>query len=1687
MTAAPAGGAGAPPPPGDEAADEAVRLHGEGRVDDALDLLVESLRRRPDQPVAWRLFARILCALRHPQAEACLHRTLALAPADAQAMEDLGLVHDRRDRLDKAAALYRRTLRLDPTDAQAWSNLGGLWLAWKRPAEAIAHQRRAIALAPANPNALGNLGSAFTEIDRMPEAVAAHRRALRAVPGMAVLRASLSNTLLILGDVDSAIAQARRALATDPACAEALVSLAHAQQRAGVPAAAETGHRRALILVPGLAEAHLNLARLLLMRGSLAAGWEENDWRFAAKGYVRRALPAAEWAGGDPAGRTLLVWREQGIGDEILYASVLPDLQARAGRVIVECAPRLVPLFTRSFPNAEVRAESVGADGRETVRPGAIDIHAAMGDLPRRFRSGLSDFPSRTRWLRPDPETVALWEERLRALGPGLRVGLCWRSQLMTTERRDAYTAVADWEPLFALRGIHLVVLQYDDCAAEIAEVKRRFGVTLHRWPDLDLHDDFDGTAALMSGLDLVISPATSVGELAGALGVPVWRLGAMDWTWLGTGVRPWYPAMRLFAPRPGETLRTLPGRIASHLCRLLAEPAGRAAATASDAVHNVELAVARYRAGDREEAERLCRTALGIDPADARGLHLLGILLRRQGEEAEAARQLARAVAADPGNAAAWAALGAARTALGRPADVMVRWALRLDPASAALHAQRASFLAARGRIAEAVPHRRVAVCLDPAAPDALGNLGNALLELERFAEAAVAIRRALACDDRLAALWTALGNAEQGAVRLAEAERCHRRALALDRRLVQAWSNLAQTLDHRGHPQEAAQAYAEAIAIDPRFAQARYNLSLLLLRHGDLRRGWAEHDWRFGTPQFQGQARRPAPRPWRGENIAGARLLVWREQGVGDEILLASCYPDLIGRARQVIIECDRRLASLFQRSFPAATVRAETADPRDADLHVPAGSLPRYLRPDLARFPTRAAWLVPHPPRVQAWRERLAAMGPGLRVGIAWRSQLMTARRSESYMSLDRWGPVFAVPGIDVVNLQYGPCEDELRAAEARFGVAIHRWPDLDLKNDFEGVAALIANLDLVISPALSVSELAGALGVPVWRVGGRDWTLLGTPVRPWFPGMRHCAPLPGQTLVDLPRRVADSLRRLCPPAVSETPATLLEEAARHHRAGNATEAAGLYTRVLERDPGNPVALHLSGLLAHETGNDAAALPRIADALRRSPGYVAAHVSHGSVLAALDRPVDAAASFRRALALRPANASALTNLGNALDALGRSGDAERAHRRSLVIDAGAAAVHDNLGVVLLRLGQAADAEASHRQALAITPGFPSARLNLGMALRRQGRRGEARDALHTALALAPAMADALANLGMVLRETGDAAGAGRWSARALVLEPGLASARFNAGVLDLSAGRLRSGWDGYGHRFRARALSGAARRIDRPAWTGEDPAGRRILVWGEQGVGDEILLSSCLSDLIARAGRVVLDFDPRLAPLLRRSFPTAIIGGAEDCDAHIAVGSLPGLFRPSLAAFPSDGGWLVPDPVAVRLWRQRLDALGPGLKVGICWRSGLTTGDRRHEYTALLDWAPVFAVPGLVLVNTQYDDARAEIAEAERAHGVAIHQWPDLDQRNDLDRVAAMLRALDLVIAPAVSVGELAAAVGTPTWRFGVTGDWTMLGAAVRPWYPAMRILHAGPGEALAAVIGRIAVMLRSRNRG
>nr|WP_246653994.1 tetratricopeptide repeat protein [Azospirillum formosense] len=1708
-------------------------LLGDGRLTEAVARYRQALSGEPLLAGAWNNLGVALLDLGdHASAVMALRACIALRPTDAVAFNNLGTGLDGLDRPDEAARVFQRALTIQPDYGKALNNLGNSRRAARRAEAAAALYRRALIVQPDYPDSYTNLGNVLKDWDDWKGALRLHQRAVRLAPQSAIALTTLGLALNMLGRNQEAEAAHRRALSIDAGHAEAYSNLGMLQWQSMRVAEAERTLRRALRIDPALAAARLNFALVSLATGNLQEGWDAYQDRFKAKDYQERTIAAPLWKDDGATVCRLLVWREQGVGDELMFASCYPVLAdrvaaGRIGQVILECDRRLVSLFSRSFPWAIVRAETAAPDGTETLVPSDGDAHIAAGALPRLVRSDLASFPPRP-WLVPDPGLLAMWRERLATLGPGLKIGIAWRSQLMTTERKAAYVTLEAFAPLFAVPGTVLVNLQYGDCEAEIAAAEARFGVTIHRWADLNLKDDFEGAAALTASLDLVIAPAVSTGELAGALGVPAWRIGARDWTQLGTGVRPWYPTMRLFQPRPGETLEAVMARIARTL-RDLAQPVEAVTRHLPvDAAPMIDEAIARYRAGALREAEEHCRTALDAAPEHPVALHLLGILRLRQGDAVDAAAVLSLAVKADPGNAAAHAALADAcqatdrhdaalaaqrnavllrpdavehwlnRTALlrgrgdGNDAEACARRALRIHPMLGVAHTHLGHLLAERQDRAGAERSHRRALALTPSEADALASLGALLLMADRPVEAERLLHRATVIAPDAAAAWSHRGSALDRLGRVDEAFACHSRAVDRIPELAEAQANLALHWARRRRPAEAVAAYRQAIRINPALPTAHYNLSLLLLEQGELRPGWAEHEWRFGTPQFHDQDRRFAARPWRGENIAHARLLVWREQGVGDEILFASCYPDLLRRVGHLVVECDRRLVSLFARSLPGTTVRPPTVEPRDVDVQIAAASLPRLLRPEWKRFLARP-WLVPEPARLERWRERVDALGPGLKVGIAWRSQIMDGERRAAYVTLDALAPLFALPGVVFVNLQYGDCAAEIAAAEARFGVTIHRWDDLDLKDDFEAAAALTANLDLVLSPAVSTGELAGALGVPVWRFGHRDWTQLGTGVRPWFPSMRLFQPRPGEGLDAVMNRMAMTLRRLMPTSdeppsggLAVDPDTLLESAAAHHRDGRLAEAAPLYERVLTARADHPVALHLSGLLAHQSGDSAAGAARIARALDALPAYGAAQSSLGSVLLALGRAPEAVRRFRLALALQPAAAAVLTNLGNALEAAHDLTAAASAHRRATLADPALAEAHDNWGAVLTRLGALDAAEGRHRHALRLAPDREAGWMNLGVALRRTGRLDEARRALVRALALAPAQGDGLANLGRLLRDRGETAVAQRWCRRALAVEPGHPAAAFNLGLLDLACGRLESGWAGYDARFRARELSGAARAVPVPAWEGEDPAGLRLLVWAEQGIGDEILFAGCLDELIARAAAVVVECDRRLVPLFARSFPRADwrpspADPETPCagiDRHVAMGSLPRWLRPRFDRFPARPSFLTADPERAAFWRERVDALGPGLKVGIAWRSGLMTAERRGAYAPLDAWGPVFALPGVVFVTLQYGDCAAEIAEAERRFGVTIHRWGDLDLKDDLDGVAALMTALDLVVTPASSVGELAGALGVPVWRFGPRGDWTALGTGVRPWFPSMALVPAPPGEPAAAALPAIA---------
>nr|WP_255636094.1 tetratricopeptide repeat-containing glycosyltransferase family protein [Azospirillum sp. 412522] len=1123
----------------------AAALHAAGRMEEAAERYADALRLDPRDVFSINGLGLCLKALHQvDDAAACFDAAIAIQPDHADALDNLGSIRVVQGRHGEAEALHREAIRHRPDFPGAWNNLGNARHAAGRTGDAWRAWHVALALDPVLPETHTNLGNALRSAERFAEAERSQRRAIRLAPLEAPARNNLGHLRQGRHDHAGAADCYRGALALDPAYGEAWSNLGLARQRLGDGAEAERCYDRALALRPDLSLSHFNKGLLRLEAGDLDRGWSGYAWRFGSGQVGRGRQPRAQaWRGEDLTGRRLMIWGEQGVGDTILFSGLCPELAGRAVSTIMEVDRRLVPLFARSFPSLRVRAEALDAQGREAMAIADYDRHVPMGSLPRVLRRRLADFPARRPWLVPDAGLVERWRGRLAALGPGLRVGIGWRSQMMTAERSVAYLPLEAWAPLFSLPGIHWMVLQYGEVEEEIRQAGQRFGIRLHRWDDLDRKDDFDGVAALIAGLDLVISPAMSVGELAGGLGTPVWRFGSRDWTQLGSGVRPWYPAMRLFQPRPGEPLSATMGQMAHALEILL-----QADLSQADLFHRADTLSPPGR-GLGEDAQRqpptsrLSTTSIPREErlsAEGEKLAAQAVALHRQGRLAEAETLHRKAIGAASSHPAAWTNGGLTLLRLGRVKSAIDwhRRALALNPAFPEALGNLGVALQTKGAGADAATLHRRAVRLRPLQAESWGNLAAALLAARRFAEAETAGARATALAPGLAGALTTTGAAMKGQGRFAEAARQCRRALCIVPASAKGWSNLGMAFAGQGLWREALHAHRRATALAPDLpdvlinhghtllmqgerplaasfadralglapdrAEARMNRALLRLAEGDLGGGWADYAHRFATGDAV--SRCFAMPEWQGEPLSGRRILVWGEQGLGDEILFGTALPDLLRQAGGVIVECDPRLIGLFARALPGAEIRRPMPDPRDADVHAPMGSIAARLRPTLRHFPATAPLLTPDPRLAADWRGRLSSLGPGLRVGICWRSSRMTADRAGAYSRIDQWGPVFAVPGVAFASLQYDGHEAERDEALRRFGTVLHHWPDLDQHDDLDGVSALMSGLDLVISAPTAVGELAAALGVPVWRIAGTgDWSALGTGVRPWFPAM------------------------------------------------------------------------------------------------------------------------------------------------------------------------------------------------------------------------------------------------------------------------------------------------------------------------------------------------------------------------------------------------------------------------------------------------------------------------------------------------------------------------------------------------------------------------------------------------------
>jgi tetratricopeptide (TPR) repeat protein len=551
-----------------------------------------------------------------------------------------------------------------------------------------------------------------------------------------------------------------------------------------------------------------------------------------------------------------------------------------------------------------------------------------------------------------------------------------------------------------------------------------------------------------------------------------------------------------------------------------------------------VAAGVEAQRGGDPDAAEEAFREALAVDSTDPSAVRHLGASLAERGEYAAAIELFEAALErVGPPSTATVAFYNNYANALRLAGRCHTAEKLLRELVSIATQAWQpwhnlGQTLRDLGRLNEAAAAMLRAVEREPGFAPSHGVLGEILFKLGRLEEADSSLQHCIELGWRSdPEVWATIGANQRLLGRLDEAREAFERVLALAAPTPDAHSDLGLVLSELGRFDEAIVQFDEAIRLEPSDKMRAYR-GHVLLAAGRLTEGWEEWEHGFeeglrGKPRGLGVPRwTPADRD--------ARVLVYREQGIGDELMLASCYPDIIAAARDVIIECDPRLISLFARSFPQAEVRAPTVDAsgqeaiQDYERAIPAGSLPRLFRQEIDAFPQRRVHVRADPYRINRWHEVLHAAGPAPHIGIAWRSKVMTAERRREYTRLEEWDRIFAVPNITWINLQYDDCEQELRLAEQRFGIQLHRWETLDLMNDLDEVAALTTNLDLVVAPRSAVSMLSGALGIDtITLANSHAWADLGTRRLPWLPSVRMLYRRPNGQWAPVLSAAADSI--------------------------------------------------------------------------------------------------------------------------------------------------------------------------------------------------------------------------------------------------------------------------------------------------------------------------------------------------------------------------------------------------------------------------------------------------------------------------------------------------------------------------------------------------------------------------------
>ncbi len=1014
-------------------------------------------------------------------------------------------------------------------------------------------------------------------------------------------------------------------------------------------------------------------------------------------------------------------------------------------------------------------------------------------------------------------------------------------------------------------------------------------------------------------------------------------------------------------------------------------------------------LGIALQNSGCAEEAATQFAMAIQLQPDHVEALNNLGNLHQQQGRLPAALALYRRALVWKPDYAAALHHTGIALQASGAREDAARHFsrAATVLPTYAEAHNNFAAACNELGRPDEAEAAARRAWNIRPDYAEALSNLAAALNDLGRPTEASVAAQQSLFLKESSAPAHNNLGNALRSLGLFEDAVACYRRAIALDPTFAPAYNNLAVVCQQHRMDRPAIALYRQAVVLRPAYREPHINLATAFLSIGQYEAGWQEFEWRLGGKQRVPTLVRPK---WTGEALDGKTILLLDEQGHGDVLQFARYIKMVADRGGRVLLRAHPVLRDLLARLPGVAQVVADDTA-ADFDVYASLLSLPHILECGGATLPDQIPYVRADERKAAVWAERLAGLS-GLKVGLVWAGDprrhdpIANAIDHRRSIALFRFAALLKTAGVSFVSLQLGEAARQIAEIPAAFrpvdptsGIA-----------DFEDSAAIVANLDLIITVDTAMAHLAGAMGKPVWILSRFDgcWRWLrDRDDSPWYPTARlFRQDLPGNWV----------------PVIERVAAALAETVGR----------ASMSAKNVEPDKAARPTEELEQLFA-------AALP---------------HHQAGRLAEARDL-------YHAILCLRPHQPTVLNHLG------------------ALEQQAG----HLDGALALLR------------RAVRVSPHAAESWSNFGIALNDSGQFAEAQRAFHNALLLAPGLAEIHANLARVAKISGDLTTALHLFQRAIFNNPDHPEIHSNYGAALLTAGDFAAGWREHEWRLKPGGARGLTHRQFRePAWNGDDPKGRTILLHAEQGLGDTLQFVRYAPLLVERGAKVILEVYRPLTRLLAclPGVDTVVATGdtLPPFDAHLSLMSAPFAMKTTLETVPAHIPYLAADATAVAAWHEKISPSGR-LKVGLVW-----AGDPRpHDPSAhktdkarsipLRTLMPLLRETRVQFISLQQGAARTQLQDIPASH----RPLDPMDAVDDFADTAALVETLDLIITVDTAVAHLAGGLGKPVWilsRFD--GCWRWLkDHDDTPWYPTARLFHQHAPGAWDDVIARVGEVL------